>query len=77
MKKAYQLALLLIVNNNFLSIGIPRVKLKSVVNYVINLNFDGEVEPSALMYEVKTKKSSDAKHGLGNSGLESLAKMKS
>ena len=27
------------------------VKLKSVVNYVINLNFDGEVEPSALMYE--------------------------
>jgi hypothetical protein len=45
------------------------VKLKSVVNYVINLNFDGEVEPSALMYEVKTKKSSDAKHGLEKEAL--------
>ena len=53
------------------------VKLKSVVNFVINLNF-GEVKPFSLdVRSQNEKKSSDAKHGLGNSGLESLAKMKS
>ncbi len=43
--------------------------MKSVVNYVINLNLMVKRNPAVLMYEVKTKKSSDAKHGLGKETL--------